>query len=81
MTTTNLRGAVTLRTSRTEASNIDGSTVACAPVTPTKAQKLLIASDGKPRRRNAVNRIKFSSTGRSRHGDGTGLKPFISSAV
>ena len=50
-----VRGAVTFSVSLTTASSICGSTTAWAPVRPMRAQKLLMASAGKPRRRRAVS--------------------------
>jgi len=48
-------GAETLRMSLTAASIAWGSTALWAPVTPIRAQNILIASAGKPRRRKAVS--------------------------
>ena len=55
-------GAVTLRTSLTQASNIEGSSVVWDIVTPTFAQNKLIASGGIPLRLNAVNVNKRGSS-------------------
>lgn len=56
------RGAVTLSTSRTHASNISGWRTVCDMVTPIRPQNKLIASGGKPRRRKAVKVYKRGSS-------------------
>ena len=60
--TTNLRGAVLFNSSLTQCSSRAGSVVQKLPVIPTRAQKLLIAWGGKPRRRRAVRVNKRGSS-------------------
>ena len=55
-------GAVTFKTSRTQASSMDGSSTVCDIVTPTLAQNKLMASGGIPRLFNAVKVNKRGSS-------------------
>ena len=59
-------GAETFKQPRTTASKTDGSSTICAPVTPILAQKLLMASGGKPLRLKAV-RVKSLGSSQSLH--------------